>query len=239
VLELVLCEEVHVTLNASTRWPEIDWTSLKGPVILFGGTFDPPQAAHLEIARRAASCLASEAVSVVFIPARLNPHKSNLPHASDADRLEMLARALKGRPGWGISPIELTRSSPGPSFTIDTVREVRSRLGIGALLYLLMGGDSLLSFPRWRMPGEILELVEGVFVAPRTAEDREKIREVAEGFAPELATKLKSHVLAGTPIDISATTVRERLANGESVTGLVPPEVESYIQEHRLYSPPQ
>jgi nicotinate-nucleotide adenylyltransferase len=224
-----------VSTKTSAHLPELDWSSLQGPVVLFGGTFDPPQSAHLEIARRGVERLGSKDVNLIFVPARLNPHKSSVPHAADVDRLAMLARAIGGTKNWAVSPIELMRQLPGPSFTVDTVREVRARIGIGQKLFLLMGGDSLMSFPRWRMPNEILEMVDGILVAPRTPEDRAEIERLAREFGHALASKVLEFILPGAPIDISATFVRERLVQGLSVTGLVPSGVEIYIRDRGLY----
>jgi len=231
----------RVSFGESVPFPDIEWAALEGAVVAFGGTFDPVQSAHIEIARRALSSSAFATTGaalktqVVFIPARLNPLKSDSPHASDKDRLQMIQSAIRSDARFLVSPIELNRASKGPSFTVDTITQVRELLPEATKLFLLMGGDSVLSLPLWQRPAAILDLVDGVMVAPRTNEDSRLLEKVGARFSPEQAAKLLGQILPGSPIDVSASVVRERLARNQSVVGLVPAEVEVFIRERSLY----
>lgn len=218
------------------------WQQLPNQVILFGGTFDPVQAAHCEMVRRALSRFDAKTSAVVFIPAGRNPLKSSDPVASNEDRAAMIEAAIKedlvSLPCW-VSTIEFSRSGASPSYTVDTVREIRAQLRREQKLHLLMGGDSACSFQRWKEPESILNTIDGMLVVLRAESDREEIVRVRESFAPAVRSKFASEILDGTLMAVSASDIRTRLARQESVTGLLPRQVAHYIHAKGLYRPPR
>ncbi|MEX0907418.1 MAG: nicotinate-nucleotide adenylyltransferase [Gemmatimonadota bacterium] len=114
---------------------------------LFGGTFDPPHAGHLIVAQDALVALGLD--GVLFVPAAIPPHKLGRSVSPAADRARMLELAIDGDARFGMDPIELRRS--GPSFTIDTVRELMAREP-SARWTLLIGADQYADFEAWREP---------------------------------------------------------------------------------------
>lgn len=197
---------------------------MSAPLLLFGGSFDPPHRQHAVIAQRAKEALGAD--EILVIPARLNPQRAGDPPAPAADRMELARRAFASLPRCSVSDLEIRRD--GPSFTIDTLRELR-RTGERRPLRLLIGSDQALNFHSWREAPRILELAQPVVVLrpPHTRESFE--RDV--GADP----RWMAWLLPIEPIDHSSTDARRRLAAGESIDGLLSPEVESYIREHGLY----
>src|ERR1700681_3674519 len=119
---------------------------------VFGGTFDPVHVGHVAMADAAARRF--ELSRVLFVPARLSPHKT-APPTDARHRVAMLALALAGRPDWSISFAELDRE--GPSYTVDTLRALSAR-SLQSELWLLMGTDTLAGLARWKDPEEIVRL---------------------------------------------------------------------------------
>ena len=185
---------------------------------LFGGTFDPVHHGHLVLARDALEQLTLD--RLLFIPAAVSPHRTDEPpRATTEQRVEMLRQALAGERGCEVDECELHR--PPPSYTFDTVQEIRGRLP-GARLYLLLGADQLPKFGAWHRFEELRSLV--TFVVFHRAAGAEEHLSAAY---PTLRRRL----------DLSATEVRQRVAAGRSVRYLVPEAVAAYIQLHHLYLP--
>lgn len=203
------------------------------PILLFGGTFDPPQRAHVELPLLVARQLGAE--RVIFIPAAGNPLKSD-PPAPGADRLAMLRLALEGvgdDPPVEISTIELDR--PPPSYTVDTLRDLASGLAAGRPLLLLMGADAALSFPRWREPEAILAIATPV-VLLRPPHDRGAFaEELARAHPPGGVSWWLDRVIDAPLVEASSSEVRRRLDAGEPVSDLLDPRVERYARECELY----
>ncbi|MBX3407636.1 MAG: hypothetical protein KF869_12830 [Phycisphaeraceae bacterium] len=226
--------------------------------IFFGGTFDPPHVAHVELPRRVrewyeAHCGAQGTAWLVYVPATRSPLKEEGPIASNADRVAMLRAALsEGRESGG--PIEralvwtdeidrATSSTDGPSFTVETMERARAWLDghgrAGVRMRLLIGADQAAQFHRWRSPRRIIELAEPlVMVRDRDAASIvESLR--ASGFwsAAEIDGWAGRIVPVGT-IDVSATAVRAALEVGqqEVAARVLAPGVASYIAERGLYA---
>lgn len=187
---------------------------------LFGGSFDPVHKGHLALARAALRELKLD--RVYFVPARKSPLKTDSPSASARDRLTMLRRALRGEPRFKIEDWELRR--PGPSYTYKTLRSFRRRFP-GAQWHLLVGGDSLKFFTRWRRWEELLErgrlaagLRRGVGLGPVPASVRSRVR------------FLKARLPRA-----SSSEIRERLRRGRSVRSFVPAVVARHIRNAGLY----
>jgi nicotinate-nucleotide adenylyltransferase len=181
-------------------------------IAIYGGTFDPVHHAHLILARQAIETLGLE--KVILVPAAISPLKKAAPVANDDVRLAMLRAAIKSQPEFEVDECELLR--PPPSYTIDTVEEIRRREG-DAALYCLIGEDNVEQLPQWHRFNELEKLVRFV-VLDRT------------GKQPT-----HSYQLIHRRIDISATEIRRRVAQHESIRYLVTESVEEIIQREKLY----
>jgi nicotinate-nucleotide adenylyltransferase len=184
---------------------------------LYGGTFDPIHHGHLVLARDAFETL--ELDRVIFIPAALSPHKLATSPAPAEVRREMLAAALAGEPGFLLDDTEL--DLPGPSFAIDTVERIRS-IHPEAQLFYLIGADNLPKLHTWRQIDDLRKRAEFVVFGRGRDHDEE-----SAGFR-----------ILPRRIDISATEIRRRVAQGASIRYLVPEPVRSLITAHHLYQDP-
>ena len=181
-------------------------------IAIYGGTFDPVHHAHLILAREAIETLALE--KVILVPAAISPLKKAAPVASGEVRLAMLRAAIKGELEFEVDECELRRAPP--SYTIDTVEEIRRR-ECDAALYCLIGEDNVGQLPRWHRFTELEKMVRFIVL------DR-------SGKQPTHA-----YQLIHRRIDISATEIRRRVAQHESIRYLVPESVEEIIQRKELY----
>ncbi|HXZ92958.1 MAG TPA: nicotinate-nucleotide adenylyltransferase [Burkholderiales bacterium] len=192
-----------------------------GAVGILGGTFDPVHNAHLRIAQLALDVLALG--QVLWIPTGA-PGYRNAPVAPASDRVAMLELAIRGEPRYAIDRRELAPGASG--YTVDTLRALRAERGAPAELVLLMGDDQFEKLETWHQWRELFALARiAVFARP--------------GWAPQASAAVRA---AGAvervdmpPLDISSTVIRERVARGEDIARLVPPQVLQYISSHRLY----
>lgn len=189
---------------------------------ILGGTFDPPHAGHLRMARLAQSRLGLD--RVLFVPCARQPLKGRAPMASPFHRAAMVALALAGKEQWALDTRELDRG--GISYTVSTLESLR-REHPGAELFLIVGGDSLASFPSWHRARRILDLAR-LAVVPRDGEGQ-KLPPWAEGRVDLLRTP---------ELRVSSTEVRASLAVGSIERGLVPATVLRYIERQGLYAAP-
>jgi nicotinate-nucleotide adenylyltransferase len=194
---------------------------------ILGGTFDPPHVGHLWLATLAADAIGLD--RVLFMPAAQPPHKSERNVTSAAERLLMARLAIAGNDGFELTLIELERA--GPSYTIDSVVELRRLYGDEAELYLLMAADSLAQIDSWRQPDELLERIEWV-VGPRPGVALPDRSSLEDRFG-ERASRI--HLLDGPSLDVSSTEIRERVAAGHAISYLVPRGVEDLIVDRGLY----
>jgi nicotinate-nucleotide adenylyltransferase len=166
---------------------------------------------------------------VLMIPAGQPQSKPREVLTSARERLEMLELAVAGKPGLKVSAIEVERK--GPSFTADTLLELKNSYGRDYELYFILGWDNLAQIPTWHEPSRILNLAYLVAV-PRPGFKRPTLKAL-EGVLPGVTDRV---IFMDNPrIDISATEVRERVAKGESIDHLVPETVVAYIKKHKLY----
>lgn len=188
---------------------------------------------HLHVARAAFEQL--ELDEVRFVLAFCPPHKQDQVLLPVEDRLRLLETALADTPEFVIDDREARREAP--TFTIDTLHEVRDELGGASDVFFLVGGDSLRDLPKWFRAEEIVRTFTIVTV-PRAPEEEidDLLAPAIDAFAPELVEKLRSHVLAVEPRPISSTEIRDRLRAGRDVTDLVPPSVASLIAARRYYA---
>ncbi|MGP1346233.1 MAG: nicotinate-nicotinamide nucleotide adenylyltransferase [Phycisphaerales bacterium] len=224
-------------------------------VLIFGGTFDPPTRAHLELPRLA--LVRSGADQLVYVPAGRSPHKRENPEASDADRVAMLCAALS-EAGMGdvaaVSTIEIDPEGGSPAgsrharpatYTIDTLRSFRSALPPGTVMRLLMGADQALSFHRWRDPRVVMALAEPMVMLRRPAESvGALVSALREHWPRDEAEAWRRRVVELDVRDVSSTDVRALLreggdgngdGGGAEVSQLLTDSVRRYIEEHGLY----
>ncbi|MBC7161988.1 MAG: nicotinate-nucleotide adenylyltransferase [Immundisolibacter sp.] len=212
------------------------------PVGILGGTFDPVHIGHLRAAIEI--CDALDLAQVRLIPAHVPPHRSQ-PVASAAQRLAMLRLAVRGVAGLTVDARELERA--GPSYTVDTLTDLRMQLGRRPLC-LLVGEDAFLGLTTWHRWQDLFELAHLV-VMQRPPLPGEPARELPPALARAVAGRWadSAQALAGSaaglvwrqalpPLDISATRVRAALRAGRSVHFLVTDGCLRYIRRHHLYT---
>ena len=193
---------------------------------LLGGTFDPIHLGHLIVAEEARTRLSLD--RLLFVPSRQPWRKAGREIAHEADRLAMVRLAVEGNPGFEVSLVDLARE--GPSYSVDTVCDVRATLSPEAELYFILGYDALMDLPHWHAPAELARITRLVTVIRPGSELDWSPLEQAIPQARETVT------LLGTPeIGISSTEVRQRVAAGRSIRYWVPDLVAEYIQQQGLY----
>ncbi len=191
---------------------------------VFGGTFDPIHRGHVAAARVAMRCAHLD--RVLIVPSAQPPHRGAAA-APAADRLAMARLALEGEAGLEVSDVEVRRG--GPSFTVDTLHELK-RMYPDDELYLILGWDAARLFSTWREPGEILRLASIVVVgrpgtAAPTAADLK-----AAGLDPAAVI-----VCTDPTPDVSGSELRKAIERRLPVSDRVKPAVERYVAEHSLY----
>lgn len=193
---------------------------------MMGGTFDPIHWGHLILAEQARERFGLE--KVLFVTAAQPPHKLGERVTEAAHRLEMTRRAIADSDLFECSTIEIDR--PGPSYTIDTVKQVLELYGPETQLYLLLGADEGRDLMKWREPYEIMKLAT-IAVANRPGLP---VSDVVDSLPEDFARGIVPMEMPG--VDISATDLRERVRSGRSIRYLVPKLVEEYIWANGLYA---
>lgn len=191
-----------------------------------GGTFDPIHRAHLHLADAAAAAL--ELDRMLLIPAG-DPWMKRERSVTDArHRYAMVEAAVRERGGGlEVSDIELRRA--GPTYTLDTLRELREA---GAVqLWWVLGGDALQSLPRWHKPAELLAAARLAVAARPGAElERRQLDQIIPGLGRWVDW------IPMPPVDLSATELRKRIARGENTARDIPSAALAYIRRHNLYA---
>ncbi len=198
---------------------------------IIGGTFDPPHYGHLALAENARAQLQLD--RVLFVLAGQPPHKPDRPITSAHHRVAMVEAAIADHSAFALSRVDLDRA--GPHYTVETLALLRQEYPAGrdypaAELFFLIGEDSLAQFPTWRDPANIVRQAR-LAVMPRPGYEPDL--EMLERAVPGLRERL---VWLDAPcLDIAASDMRRRAREGLPLRYLVPPPVEVYIREHRLY----
>ncbi|MDP6542225.1 MAG: nicotinate (nicotinamide) nucleotide adenylyltransferase [Phycisphaerales bacterium] len=182
-------------------------------ILVFGGTFDPPHLAHIELARKAMIHLGCS--KVIFVIAAKSPFKEITKQSASNHRLAMLELAL-AKSSWAvISTIELDRG--GTSYTIDTLKSLQKQFGDETKLSLLIGADQAESFSDWYREKDIEKLATVLVLA-------------RDGSAND-----RFETLPFPTIQLSASQIRNWVREGVSIDDVVCPEVAAYIDENNLY----
>jgi len=183
---------------------------------IFGGSFDPPHQAHLEMAALASDNLALD--QLYFVPAYRSPLKRKAPTASPRHRVAMVKLLAENRPGWLVDTFEIDQARPVP--TIETVRYFVKK-NPDHDYYLLLGGDQAVQFRKW-VGWERLAEVATIVCFSRVGVDADKTVPAFMHLIPY-------------EVQIASTAIREQIRRGNFPSDWLPPEVIGYIKKHHLY----
>ena len=206
---------------------------------IVGGTFDPVHMGHMDLADAAHGALGL--TGMILVTSNVPPHRPQ-PVTSAYHRFAMVAFAVQERPNWRAADLELRYDAP--SFTSHTLHRFRERGYQPKELFFVIGADAFFEIESWRDYPNILEAAHFVVISRPGA----PVREVPERL-PHLSSRIVTRpldvlssqipliILIDVPTaDVSSTAIRDRLAAGESIAGLVLPRVQQHIEQHRLYT---
>jgi nicotinate-nucleotide adenylyltransferase len=211
----------------------------------FGGTFDPIHNGHIRAAREVVRNFGLD--RLLIIPAHRPPHKTRRAISDGYHRFAMAVLATLEEPTMVVSTLEL--EAPEMPYTIETIGRLREIYGEGAGLFLIMGADSFQEVDTWRESGRVLKSANWVVVA-RPGHDisiahlsgdlRSQIVDLRGGRKPAIgesssARPASTFLTDYVSEDLSSTEIRERVRNGQAITGLTPPLVAGYIEKYGLY----
>jgi nicotinate-nucleotide adenylyltransferase len=193
---------------------------------ILGGTFNPPHIGHLVCAQEARAQLGLD--RVVLMPVHAPPHKHVGEDPGPDVRAQLCRAAVAGEDGFEVSTLEIDRG--GPSYTVDTLRELHGSQE-GDELTFIVGGDMASSLPSWREPEAVLEL------ARLAVAEREELRRqaIAERLGALRGAGERVIFFTMPRLDISSSDVRARVAEGRPVRWLVPAGVAGEIERRGLY----
>ena len=192
-----------------------------------GGTFDPIHRAHLHLADAAAAALQLD--RMLLIPAG-DPWMKRDREITDARHRYAMVEAVVRERGGGleVSDIELRRE--GPTYTLDTLRELHA--AGASQLWWILGGDALQSLPRWHQASELLTLARlAVAARPGAQLQRQQLDQLMPGLSRWVDW------LPMPPVDLSASELRTKLSRGKDTAADLPPAALTYIRRHNLYTP--
>ncbi len=194
---------------------------------VLGGTFDPIHIGHLKVAEEAVARL--DLPRILFMPAGQPWLKLNNAISPVQHRLEMVRLGIAGNPRFKLSTMEVERG--GPTYSVDTIEQLQSQLDEGDEMFFILGWDNLMQLPQWHQPRRLIELCRLVAV-PRVdfpLPDLPALEKELPGISQRV-------ILFDKPrIDINASEIRRRAAEGKSISDFVPKAVKRYIEEHGLY----
>ena len=196
-------------------------------IAVLGGTFDPIHLGHLAIAEEVRRLLALN--EVIFMPAGCPYFKDSAPVSPATDRVKMLELATAGHSAYIISRLEVERL--GPSYAVDSMTQIKKQLNPADELFFIMGWDSIMTLHLWHEVDRLISLCRIVAV-PRPGYPQPNLTTL-DSDLPGIAER--TIVMERPLIDISATLIREKVYQCQSIDGLVPPAVADYIQGKGLY----
>lgn len=209
----------------------VEQTSNKCRIGIMGGTFDPIHYGHLVVAEEVR--VSMDLTEMLFIPTGDPPHKPGRSVTPAEQRAVMVELAISSNPHFTLSRIEIERS--GPSYTVDTLRQLRQQWGTQVALYFVIGWDSLEELHHWYDPQGLLAELTGLVAVRRPGHTEDaQYNKVIEQRLPGITQRL--HVIPVPQLDISATDLRQRITEGRPIKYQTPEAVEHYILTHKLYS---
>ncbi len=194
---------------------------------VLGGTFDPVHIGHLLVAEEVRARL--DLTEILFVPAGQPWLKVDSPISPAEHRVEMVRLAIADKPYFKLSTMEIERADP--TYTVDTIAELKARLGTGEELCFILGWDNLAELPQWRQPSRLITMCRLV-VVPRPGYPLPDLKAL-EASIPELSQRVT--LMDKPEIGISSSAIRDRVARGLSIRCLVAEPVDRYIKEHKLY----
>lgn len=195
---------------------------------ILGGTFDPVHRGHLQMAEAAFRQAGLD--QVLFMPAKVPPHKRGRSITAAAQRADMIRLAIGERPGFVYSDFELQRE--GTTYTADTLQLLQDSHPEQEY-YFILGGDSLFHLEEWYHPEKIME--RSVLLAiSRYGISRERMNQQVEMLTAKYHARIQ--IVEMPRMDISSSEIREYVRRGQSIDGLVPGQVADYIRRHGLYA---
>src|SRR5574340_95335 len=214
------------------------------PIGILGGTFDPIHFGHLRLAEEMLEL--ANLRQIRFIPTGIPPHRA-APQVSAQHRNTMVRLAITDQPAFVLDDREVRRATP--CYTVDTLRELRAELGEAQPLCLLMGGDAFLQLHTWHEWEQLFELAHivvgyrpGFTLEERTHSATPPLRQhyqqrlcTVEALSQQPCGGVTE--LAIPKLEISATDIRCRVAEGRTIRYLLPNAVADYIHQHHLYRP--
>ena len=189
-----------------------------------GGTFDPIHYGHLVTAEEALWQFGLD--EVAFVPTGLPWMKADQEVTRGEDRYLMTVIATSSNPRFSVSRIEIERR--GPTYTVDTLDELKARAGGEVELFFVTGADAILEIIHWKDPEEILSKAHFI-AATRPGYDIARFEKEAPTSHPNIS------VMDVPALAISSTDIRRRVRDGEPIRYLVPAGVKTYIEKARLY----
>ena len=209
---------------------------------LFGGTFDPIHWGHLRSAEEVSETFGLD--RVLFIPASIPPHKRGQTTTPARHRLAMVRLAVARNPRFKVSTVEISR--PGVSYSIDTVRYFAQKQRKGDALFFIVGLDAFREIGSWKDFADIFPLCDFIVTSRPGSKDSDPLHgtgvAVKKLFCYDSKKRIYRHqsgtrvfFIRLTDIAISASEIRRRIKEGESIRYLVPLGVETYIKRQGLY----
>jgi nicotinate-nucleotide adenylyltransferase len=216
---------------------------------IFGGTFNPIHRGHLIVAKEVREGFDLD--QICFVPAAIPPHKQTKKVAEASHRLEMIRLAIAGYDGFSVSDVELKRS--GPSYTIDTLDHFKAIYSKKTQIYFIIGMDAFLDIETWKSFHELFSVAPFIVMSRPgvlNSEPVKKVRVVTKLLVAKISSgyyfdssrnaffhpeKKPVFLFDVTPVDISATMVRERIGQSKSISSLVPEKVKEFIESKGLY----
>ena len=193
-----------------------------------GGTFNPVHKGHIAIAKAAQENYLLD--KVIFVPSGNPPHKTNEYIADKEDRYKMVKMAIAGKKNYSISRVEIDR--PGYSYAVDTFNELQKEYKGNALLYYIMGMDSINEILTWKKPLELFKVCQFI-VATRPGARVRTLKRLLK-FPPLSLHAGQIHIIE-VKENISSTGIRESIKKGKIPSSLLNEKVINYIKENGLY----
>ena len=217
---------------------KIDKSAGKSGVAIMGGTFDPIHNGHL---RTAVEVLDRYHYSELRLNPCFQPVHKGWPSVSPQQRLEMAKLAISGDSRLRVDSREMDRE--GPSYSVDTLRDIRSEIGPNESLIMVLGMDSFLSLPTWQNWQELIQYSH-LLVVSRPGWEPDLISELSafcENYRAASSHELQCAPSGRvwfetlTPLGISSSMIRALARKNESIAYLLPEPVQKYIEQHQLY----